>query len=55
MAHQATYAGFCPAITLRQTPPSSSPRLLALASPECELWLGARDAEAGLNRLEGHL
>ena len=37
----------CPraAITRRQSPPSPSPRRPALASDECELWLGARDAE----------
>jgi hypothetical protein len=34
---------FWPAITLRQSPPSSLPRLTALAADECELWLGARD------------
>src|SRR6266545_6754127 len=32
-------AGFWPAITRRQSPPSPLPRLLALAADECGLWL----------------
>src|SRR5688500_18672927 len=46
-------ACFCPAITRRRTPPSPSPRLPALASVECGLRLGARDAEAGPPSPEG--
>jgi AcrR family transcriptional regulator len=44
---RAIHACFWPAITRRQSRPSSSPRLTSLASSECALWLGARDPEAG--------
>ena len=50
----AIHACPCPAFTRRQSPPSPSPRLLALASDECELWLGARDAGARQEYPEGH-
>ncbi len=30
------------------------PRLISLASSECELWLGAREPEAGQRRPKGH-
>jgi len=43
--------GPCPAITRRQSPPSPSPRHPALASDECGLWLGARDAGARRHHL----
>src|SRR5437867_3013314 len=39
------HAGLWPAITRRQSPPSSSPRSTGLGSSECDLWLGARDPE----------
>ena len=42
----AMHAGFWPAITRRQAPPSLLPRLPALAASECGPWLGARDPEA---------
>src|SRR5205823_11536943 len=45
VAHPAIHAGFWPAITRRQSPPSLLPRLPALAASECGLWLGARDPE----------
>src|SRR5438093_12428147 len=37
--HPAIHAGFWPAITRRQSPPSPLPRLLALDADECSLWL----------------
>ncbi len=51
---QAMHAGFWPAITRRQSRPSSSPRLTSLGSSECALWLGARDPEAAQHHLETH-
>src|SRR5207245_6488344 len=50
----AIHAGFWPAITRRQSPPSSLPRLPALAADECGLWLGARDPEARRHDWKGH-
>ncbi len=51
----ATHAGFSPAITRRQSPPSLSPMLhSALASSECGLWLGTRDREARRRHWKGH-
>jgi hypothetical protein len=44
--HPAVHVGFWPAITRRQSPPSLSARLVALAASECGLCLGARDPEA---------
>src|SRR5512133_1808816 len=43
VALPATFGGAWPAITLRQRPPSSLPRLSALAANECGRWLGAHD------------
>src|SRR5438128_5313432 len=50
----AIHAGFRPAITRRQSPPSLLPRLPALAASECGLWLGARDPEARRHYWKGH-
>src|SRR5436309_14960076 len=50
----AIHAGFWPAITRRQSPPSLLPRLPALAASECGLWLGARDPEARRHYWKGH-
>src|SRR6266508_2381583 len=47
-------AGLWPAITRRQSPPSSLPRLLALAADECGLWLGARDPETRQHHWKEH-
>src|SRR2546427_3783198 len=49
----AIHAGFRPAITRRQSPPSLLPRLPALAAVECGLWLGARDPEARRHYWQG--
>src|SRR5207247_2687560 len=38
-------AGFWPAITRRQSPPSPLARLFSLAAVECGLWLCAGDPE----------
>src|SRR5205814_8200874 len=53
--HPAIHAGFWPAITRRQSPPSLLPRLPALAASEYDLWLGACDPEARRRLLEGAL
>jgi len=45
------HAGFWPAITRRQSPPSLLPRLPALAASECGLWLDARDPETRQHHL----
>src|SRR5438552_19206170 len=50
----AIHAGFWPAITRRQSPPSLLPRPPALAASECGLWLGARDPEARRHYWKGH-
>src|SRR5205823_7673030 len=50
----ATHAGFWPAITRRQSPPSLLPRLPALAASECGVWPGARDPEARRHHWTGH-
>src|SRR5439155_822072 len=50
----AILAGFWPAITRRQSPPSSLPRLPALAADECGLWLGARDPETRQHHWKEH-
>ena len=44
--HPAGHDGFWPAITRRQSPPSSSLGPSDLGSSECGLWLGARDPES---------
>src|SRR5205823_10115700 len=54
VAHPAIHAGFWPAITRRQSPPSLLPRLAALAASECGLWLGARDPETRRHHWTGH-
>src|SRR5437764_15485382 len=54
VAHPATHAGFWPAITRRQSPPSLLPRLPALAASECGLRLGARDPETRRHYWKGH-
>src|SRR5207244_12853214 len=46
-------AGFWPAITRRQGPPSPLARLSSLAAGECGLWLGARDPEARRHYWQG--
>src|SRR5439155_21571095 len=50
----AIHARFWPAITRRESPPSSLPRLLAWAADECGLSLGASDPEAGRHYWKGH-
>ena len=52
--HPAIHAGLWPAITRRQSPPSSSPRSTDLASSECDLWLGTRDPETRRHYRKGH-
>jgi 2-keto-3-deoxy-L-fuconate dehydrogenase len=47
-------AGFWPAITQRQSPPSPLARLSSLAAVECGLWLGARDPETRRHYWQGH-
>ena len=49
MPLQAMHACFWPAITRRQSRPSSSLRLPSLGSSECALWLGARLPGGGVN------
>ena len=51
---QAIHACSCPAITLRWSSPSRSPRLPALAARDCDLQLDDRDAEAGQHHLKEH-
>jgi hypothetical protein len=50
----AIHAGFWPAITRRQGPPSPLARLSSLAAVECGLWLGARDPETRRHYWKGH-
>jgi UDPglucose 6-dehydrogenase len=47
-------AGFWPAITRRQSPPSPLARQTSLAAVECGLWLGARDRETRQHHRQGH-
>src|SRR6266516_4765544 len=47
-------ARFSPAITRRQSPPSTLRRLPACAAAECGLWLGASDRETGLHYRKRH-
>src|SRR5438477_3970265 len=50
----AIHAGFWPAITRRQSPPSPLPRQPSLAAGERGLWLGAGDQEARQHYWTGH-
>ena len=50
----AIHAGFWPAITRRQSPPSPLARQTSLAAVECGLWLGARDPETRQHHRQGH-
>ena len=49
-----TLAGFWPAITRRQSPPSPLARQTSLAAVECGLWLGARDPETQQRHRQGY-